>query len=445
MPNTEPSAHASNLTAHQPQTPVKIQAPNWCKDAVIYEINLRQFTQEGTFRAAEAHLPRLKQLGVSILWLMPIHPIGLKNRKGTLGSPYAVQDYFSLNSEFGNLDDMRHFVDIAHELGFHIIIDWVANHSAWDNVLVEQHPDWYAKNHEGDFTPTPWWDWDDIIDFDYSVPELRAYMARAMCYWLKETDIDGYRCDVAGFVPQDFWAQVREELCDIKPVFMLAEWEARDVHYDAFDMSYAWSWNEAMHGIALGKLPLSKLYKYYSWNEKTYPKASMRMTFVSNHDKNAWDGTQFEQFGEALECAVVLSVLGEGMPLIYNGQEAGNPKRLAFFERSPINWRTHNIGDLYTDLIALKKAHSALHNGQWGARMIPVKNSHADKVFSFVRQDEKSKVLVLLNFSGESLTVSLSSNIAFGRVTDWLSGERIELTNRCEFSLGAWEWQVFTS
>ncbi|GAC04635.1 MAG: alpha-amylase family glycosyl hydrolase [Paraglaciecola chathamensis] len=446
MPVIEPATGVStDVDLYQPQSLVSIQTPDWSKDAVIYEINLRQFTKEGTFRAAEAHLPRLKQLGVSILWLMPIHPIGNKNRKGSLGSPYAVRDYFSLNPEFGCVEDMRHFVDYAHELGLYVIIDWVANHSAWDNVLVEQHPHWYAKNHQGDFTPTPWWDWDDIIDFDYSQPELRAYMASAMRYWVNETDIDGYRCDVAGFVPQDFWALVRRQLDAIKPVFMLAEWEARDLHYNAFDMSYAWSWNEAMHGIAMGKLPLSKLYKYYSWNEKSFPKASMRMTFVSNHDKNAWDGTQFEQFGDALECAIVLSVLGEGMPLIYNGQEAGNPKRLAFFERDPIDWRGHRIGDLYTDLIALKKAHSALHNGQWGARMIPVTNSYPDKVFSFMRQDKASKVIVMLNLSGEQLPLSLTSNAVFGPVEDWHTGERIELTNKCEFNLAPWQWLVFTA
>jgi 1,4-alpha-glucan branching enzyme len=435
----------SDIDIYAPHSLVNIQAPDWCKDAVIYEINLRQFTLEGTFRAAEAHLPRLKDLGVSILWLMPIHPIGKKNRKGSLGSPYAVQDYFALNPEFGCVGDMRHFVNFAHELGLYVIIDWVANHSAWDNVLVEQYPHWYAKNHRGEFTPTPWWDWNDIIDFDYSQTELRAYMASAMRYWVNETDIDGYRCDVAGFVPQDFWAQVRMQLEAIKPIFMLAEWEARDLHYNAFDMSYAWSWNEAMHGIAMGKLPLSKLYKYYSWNEKSFPKASMRMTFVSNHDKNAWDGTQFEQFGDALECAIVLSVLGEGMPLIYNGQEAGNPKRLAFFERDPIDWRGHHIGDLYTDLIALKKAHSALHNGQWGARMIPVTNSHPDKVFSFMRQDKASKVIVMLNLSDEQLLLSLTPSGEFGLVEDWHTGERIELTSKCEFSLAPWQWLIYTA
>ncbi|MFT6896597.1 MAG: glycosidase [Paraglaciecola sp.] len=204
----------------------------------------------------------------------------------------------------------------------YVIIDWVANHSAWDNVLVDSHPHWYARDYKGDFRSTPWWDWSDIIDFDYNQPQLREYMTAAMCYWVQEADIDDFRCDVAGFVPNHLWRQVVEQ---IKPVFMLAEWEARDLYFDAFDMTYAWSWNETMYGIVRGDLPISKLFKYYAWNEKAFPKEAIPMTFVSNHDKNAWDGTQFEQFAQGLTTAIVLSVTGEGMPLVYNGQEAGNP------------------------------------------------------------------------------------------------------------------------
>ena len=188
-----------------PRPYVQLTHPEWAKSAAIYQMNLRQFTQEGTFRAAEKELPRLKQLGIGIIWLMPIHKIGALHRKGTLGSPYAVQDYYSVNPEFGTLDDLKHFVAAAHALGLHVILDWVGNHTAWDNVLVSQHPDWYARNWKGAFTPTPWWDWDDIIDLDYSKPALRQYMTEAMLYWVKTADVDGYRCDAAGFVPLDFW------------------------------------------------------------------------------------------------------------------------------------------------------------------------------------------------------------------------------------------------
>ena len=234
---------------YQPVPYVKIKHPEWSKNASIYQINTRQFTAEGTFRAAEQQLPRLKALGVEILWLMPINPIGQKNRKGTLGSPYAVQDYLKVNPELGSLDDLKHFVAAAHQQGMYVILDWVANHTAWDNVLVTEHPDWYARNWKGDFRPTPWWDWSDIIDLDYSQPGLRKYMTDALKYWVKTADIDGYRCDVAGFVPLDFWNNARKELDAIKPVFMLAEWEARDMHADAFDMTYAWTWYDVVREL----------------------------------------------------------------------------------------------------------------------------------------------------------------------------------------------------
>lgn len=224
---------------YYPKPYVQLTHPEWLKNATLYELNTRQFTPEGTFRAAEAHLPRLKALGVDVIWLMPINPIGVKNRKGTLGSPYSVRDYYGVNPEFGTLEDLKHFVTSAHALGMKVILDWVANHSAWDNVMVAEHPDWYERDYKGDLRPTPWWDWSDIIDLDYSKPALREYMTKAMAYWVRAADIDGFRCDVAGFVPVDFWENVRAELDAIKPVFMLAEWESRDLHARAFDATYA--------------------------------------------------------------------------------------------------------------------------------------------------------------------------------------------------------------
>jgi len=182
---------------------VKIQHPEWSKNATIYQINTRQFTPEGTFRAAENHLPRLKELGADILWLMPVQEIGVKNRKGSLGSPYSVKDYYHVNPEFGSLGDLKHFVNAAHAQGLHVILDWVANHTAWDNPLVTEHPEWYALDWKGDFRPTPWWDWPDIIDLDYGQEGVRKYMTEALKYWVIEADIDGYRCDVAGFLPTD--------------------------------------------------------------------------------------------------------------------------------------------------------------------------------------------------------------------------------------------------
>jgi glycosidase len=428
---------------YQPLEYVKITHPEWSKNAVLYQLNTRQFTEEGTFKSAQKQLPRLKELGADIIWLMPIHPIGVKNRKGTLGSPYSVKDYYSVNPEFGDLQDLKNFVDDAHKQGMHVILDWVANHTAWDNNWVEEHPDWYVKDYKGDFRPTPWWDWDDIIDLDYDNPEVRKNMTDALKYWVKEADIDGYRCDVAGFVPVDYWNNVRLELDAIKPVFMLAEWESRDLHAKAFDMTYAWSWNETVHKICTGKADVNGLYIYYSWNESAFPQNTMRMTFVSNHDKNAWEGTMWEQFGDGLESAIVLSVVGEGMPLIYNGQEAGNKKRLEFFEKDPIQWQEHYIGDLYKKLFALMKDNTALWHAKWGSTMIKVPNNAESEVFSFVRQNEKDKVFAVFNFSEKKKTVEFKESLYYGNYKEFISNESVELNKNTLIEMEPWAFRVY--
>ncbi|MFZ5610336.1 MAG: alpha-amylase family glycosyl hydrolase [Pseudomonadota bacterium] len=437
-----PAPDAATPSPYTPRPYVKIAHPAWSKHATLYQINTRQFTPEGTFKAAMAQLPRLKALGVEILWLMPIHPIGEKNRKGTLGSPYAVKDYYGVNPEFGTLDDLKAFVAQAHKLGMYVILDWVANHTAWDNPLTTLHPDWYARDWKGDLQPTPWWDWSDIIDLDYDNEDLRRYMTEAMKYWVREVGIDGYRCDVAGFVPLDFWNNARRELDAIKPVFMLAEWESRDLHAEAFDMTYAWSWNNAVHDIAMGKADVGALFNYYAGNEGAFPRAGMRMTYVSNHDQNAWEGTQFERFGEALEAAIVLSMVGEGTPLVYNGQEAGNEKRLAFFEKDPILWREHPIGGLYQKLIALKKANSALWNAPWGAAMIKVANSAPAQVFSFVRRNEKDRVFVVINFSSKPQTVSFEDGPHHGRYVDFATAKTVTIDGDTTMDLAPWRYRL---
>ena len=425
-----------------PEPYVKLSHPQWTRDAAIYQLNVRQFSAAGTFAAAEAELPRIAALGARIIWLMPIHEIGQKNRKGSLGSPYSVRDYYSVNPEFGTEADFASFVDRAHELGLFVILDWVANHTAWDNDLVTTHPDWYERDWNGEFMPTPWWDWSDIIDLDYDVPELRQYMRDAMAYWVREFGVDGFRCDVAGYVPLDFWEDVRRELAEIRPVFMLGEWEARDLHARAFDATYAWSWYNAVHEVAMGRADTGALFGYYSANESAWPADAMRMTHVSNHDKNSWEGTQFEAFGDALAAAIVLSVVGEGIPLIYNGQEAGNEKRLEFFERDPIRWREHPIGELYRRLFALKRAESALWNGAWGARMIPVDNTAPSKVLSFVRQNERSRVLAVINFSADPATVRLTTGVASGDYRDAFDGSSLVVDAGTEFTLDAWSYRV---
>ena len=434
-----------NLQNYLPDPYVKIEHPAWSRSASIYQINTRQFTTEGTFRAAEEHLPRLLDLGVDILWLMPVNPIGKVNRKGSLGSPYAVRDYYGVNPELGTLADLQHFLDAAHDAGFHVILDWVANHTAWDNTLVAEHPEWYARDWKGDFRPTPWWDWSDIIDLNYDLPEVRRYMTEAMKYWIRDVGFDGFRCDVAGFVPTDFWNTVRRELDAIKPVFMLAEWESRDLHARAFDMTYAWGWFDSVSRLCRGEVDLGALFVYYSWNEKAYPRDAMRMTFVTNHDKNAWDGTEYELFGAGVNAAIVLSTMGEGMPLIYNGQEAGNPRRLAFFDRDPIEWGEHPNGALYRNLLRLRKRNTALHNGAWGARMIHVPNDHAERVLSFVRENNTDKVFVVINFSNERRSVTHKETLFVGSYRDYLGGSDVDLQPDSVIDLPAWGYKVFTA
>lgn len=435
---------SGDLARYQPQPYVRLTNPDWSKDAVLYQLNLRQFSPEGTLAAAAKQLPRIKALGADIVWLMPINPIGVKNRKGTLGSPYAVRDYLAVNPEFGTLDDLKRFVDRAHELGMYVILDWVANHSAWDNVLVAQHPEWYERDWKGEFHPSSWWDWSDIIEFDYSQPGLRKYMTDAMKYWVKEAGIDGYRCDVAGYVPTDFWNNARRELDAIKPVFMLAEWETAEMHAQAFDATYAWQWNQAAHNATAGGKGIPPLRTYYSQQDNAWPREAMRMMYITNHDVNSWEGTEDEMFGPGLEAATVLSVVSAGIPLIYNGQEAGNPKQLEFFEKDPIAWKEHPRGDLYRRLFALKKANTALWNGKWGARMVDVPSSAPEHVLSFVRQDEQNKVFALFNFSQQKRRVTFDNALPLGRYTDFATGAAFELRAGDAVELPAWGYKVLT-
>ncbi len=423
---------------------IELTNPAWSRDAILYQINTRQFTPEGTFRAAQAQLPRLKQLGVDILWLMPIHPIGVENRKGTLGSPYSVRDYYEVNPEFGTKEDFKAFVDAAHAQGFHVILDWVANHTAWDNPLRTQHPDWYERTWNGNFRPTTWWDWSDIIDLDYSKPEVREYMTGALAYWVREYGVDGYRADVAGMVPVDFWDNARRELDAIRPVFMLAEWEYPELHRRAFDASYAWGWETAMHQIGTGKADVGALFYWHSWDDGAWPHGAMRMLFTSNHDKNSWEGTEYELFGPALDNVTVLTFVSDGIPLIYNGQEAGNARRLQFFERDPIVWPAaeHPNAAMYRRLIAFRDANRALHNGQWGAPMVPVVNTAHPRVFTFVRERDGNKIFGIFNFSAEPQEVGFTDGPFAGRYTDYRNGTAVTVEANTRLTIPAWGHRV---
>ncbi|MCR9194084.1 MAG: alpha-amylase family glycosyl hydrolase [Hyphomonas sp.] len=434
----------AEATRYAPTPYVEIDHPDWADDAVIYQINTRQFTPEGTFKAAQEHLPRLRDLGVDILWLMPIHPIGEVNRKGSLGSPYAVKDYFGVNPEFGTEEDFRSFVDAAHAQGFKVILDWVANHTAWDNPMVTENPDWYETDWKGDFHPTPWTDWADIIDLDYSNPELRAYKTSALKYWVEEYDIDGYRCDVAGFVPIDFWETARAELNQIKPVFMLAEWQQRDLHRKAFDATYAWAWKEAAQRIAKGQSDAGDLRGYLSEQISTWPLDAYRMLYTENHDQNAWDGSTGAIYGDAYHAMLTLSFVTEGIPLIHNGQEVGNQNQLEFFERDPIDWGSldHPDGELIKRLIRIKSENAALHNGAAGGRIIPVSTDNPSQVLSFSREKDGNQVLVFFNLSGAPADFRITDGPAAGAWTDALTGDNDTISLGAGRTLAPWQGVV---
>jgi glycosidase len=425
----------------EPKPYVKVQHPEWSRDAVVYQINTRQFTEEGTFQAAREHLPRLEALGVDILWLMPVHPIGEDRRKGMLGSPYSVRDYYGVNPEFGTHDDLRAFIDDAHARGMHVILDWVANHTAWDNPLRTAHPEWYETDAEGENEHTPYTDWEDIVDLDYSEPTLRAYMTEVMRWWVDEMGVDGFRADVAGFVPLGFWETLRTELDAVKPVFMLAEWDTRDLHARAFDATYAWTWKDAMQASARGG-GAGPIRGYYYVHANAWPEDAYRLLYTSNHDQNAWDGPAPEIYGDAYEAMIALSFTAEGLPMIYNGQEAGLDRKLAFFEKDEIEWRDDLKADLFAELIALRTEEEALHSGTAGARLEPVPNTDEARVFSFARLKDGNGVLAVFNLSDAPVEVTLGGSFHQGAYMDWRTGEAVAVGAGHDVALPAWGYAI---
>lgn len=327
-------------------------------------------------------------------------------------------------------------------MGMYVILDWVANHSAWDNELAKVHPDWYSKSPEGNFQPTPWYDWDDVIDFDYNVPALRKYMTGALKYWVKEADIDGYRCDVAGFIPVDFWDNVRAELDAIKPVFMLAEWESRDLYKKAFDMTYSWTLWDKMKDATVNKKGIGGLVEYMAHDVGAVPPDAFRMTFTENHDKNSWEGNQFSNFGEGLPACMVLCAVINGMPMVYGGQEAGLSRSLKFFDKDLIEWKQHPFYDLYKRLFTLKHSNHALWNGAWGGEMVRIYNDKMDRVISFSREKDGDKVIPIINFSDQPVTVKLHSIYHKGIYKDYFTGKQYEWKGDDEMTVGAWGYLV---
>lgn len=416
--------------------------PEWSYNKSIYEVNVRQYSTEGTFKAVQDDLHRLKELGVGILWLMPIHPIGEVNRKGSLGSYYAVKDYFDVNPEFGTKEDFRNLVNAAHAMGFHVILDWVANHTAWDNPIATTNPEFFEKNENGDFTPPRGTDWDDVIQLDYTNQNLHEYMISALEYWVREFNVDGYRCDVADMVPVEFWNKARVRLDAIKPVFMLAEAENPEHHTKAFDMSYGWDMHHTFNRIANGEYKPSRIDSLLSIDSGKFPDNAFRMQFTSNHDENSWNGTVFERLGHGAEVFAVISATIPGMPLIYNGQEAGLDKRLLFFERDPIEWKDHRFFEVYSALNQLKLTNQALFNGERGGEYSTLETDN-ESLFAFSRTNGTDRVVVVSNLTNESTTATIVTSTVSGNYSEFMTNSEIVLGDTMEVELGPWDYLLY--
>ena len=368
--------------------------PDWTYDAVVYEMNVRQYTPEGTFAAAQKELPRLQELGIDILWLMPIHPIGVEGRKGTLGSYYAIKDYCAINPEFGTMADFEAFLAEAHRLGLRVVIDCVANHTSPDAVwTTERAPEWYERDAEGKTTYTA--DWSDTANLNYENKDVWKGMADAMRFWM-EKGIDGFRCDMACEVPLKFWQETIAGLrADYPEMYMLAEGEEPKLHsLSGFNSSYAWELHHMLNAIARGEKNIPELLEYIAKDAERQPADAFRLMFTSNHDENSWAGTEFERMGEAAKLMAVLTfTLPSGQPLIYTGQEMGWNHRFQFFEKDPIPaWEKNEYFDFYKELIAIRHANPALAAGDKGGKFEVV--SAEDSVLVFTRTLPENKVTV---------------------------------------------------
>jgi len=414
LASADPAVTAADHTA--------VQHVPWSRNAVIYELNVRQYTPEGTLKAVIPELPKIRALGTDILWVMPIQPIGVKERKGTLGSYYSVRDYTAVNPEFGTLVDFKALVDAAHGLGMKVILDWVANHTALDHPWVTEHPDWYQKDKAGQITGYHYVgddgseeNWSDVAGLDYRSPALRKAMIDALRFWVADVGLDGFRCDVAMRVPEDFWFTARTQLDQIKPLFWLAEAETPALMQRAFDMGYDWELGNAFTAIGRGRRSAASLGALLTHPPKAFPADAYQMLFVSNHDFNSWHGSDVELYGPFVDALTVLTYTLPGMPLIYSGQEAINTRRLEFFERDPIRFKDRSRAPLYTKLSAFKHAHPALAAGDAGGTLeiLATKN---DDLFAFRRVKGNDVITVVVNLSYHAVSVPSTAGLGGGRL-----------------------------
>ncbi|WP_234110910.1 alpha-amylase family glycosyl hydrolase [Chryseobacterium sp. R2A-55] len=422
----------------------KMEAPSeWKRHTNIYEVNIRQYTKEGTFRAFEKEMPRLKAMGVETLWFMPITPIATEKMKGTLGSPYAAADYTSINPEFGTMEDFKHLVDEAHQLGFKVIIDWVANHTGWNHVWTKTNPEFYLHDPDGNFHIAS--GMEDIIELDYSNQNMRNAMIEAMKFWVRETNIDGFRCDLASWVEVDFWQEARPKVEALKPLFWLGEFdELENPEYGkVFDASYSWTWMHKTENYYKNNLPLQEL-KDLLMKYSAIGDHSMRAWFTTNHDENSWNGTEYEKYGVIAKPLAVFSATWNGVPLIYSGQELPNLKRLEFFEKDAINWTgNYQLADFYRTLFSLKSSNPALRGGDPNVTTYFLNNSANDKILAFLRKNGNDEVLVVLNMSKDAVDFSIEDGNVGGTFKNLFDKTSRDFSSGKSFSMKAGDYAVF--
>ena len=420
--------------------------PEWSYSAVLYEMNIRQFTAEGTFRAASERLPFLRSIGIDAIWLMPIYPIGVEDRKGSLGSYYSISDYKGVNPEFGSEVDLRDFITKAHALGIKILFDWVANHTARDARWISERPlDWYERDSEGR-AKVPW-DWSDTAKLNYTNKEVWRGQIDAMRYWVEQFGIDGFRCDMAMLVPIEFWQEASAELHAIKSdIFMLAEAEEDNLFEGAFNMSYQWNIHHIMCDIAKGARRVWDMRNAMYAERQRYPREAMRLSFTSNHDENSWSGSEQSRFGRALEVMTAMTFLMPStMPLIYTGQEVGYDHSFAFFDCDPIPadmYKECYATELYRRLSDLKHSQRALDAGERGGDVIEIENNAKDCMMTFVREVAGSRVVAIVNLSPYTIHADFRTGIYAGKYRDAISGERVVLDDHVERDIAPWHYQI---
>ena len=417
--------------------------PAWVDNGVIYEINVRQYSKAGNLAGVTSDLARLKTLGVDILWLMPIYPIGEANRKGPLGSYYSVKDYTAVNPEFGTEADFRQLVTTAHAQGMRVILDWVGNHTAWDNPLAKQHPDFYVHDAKGTFEPPAGTDWSDVIQLDFTNPGVLDYEYQAMAHWVKDFGVDGFRCDFATGVPTKFWDELTARLRQVRSdLFLLAESELPQEQLHAFNASYGWDMAHTFEAIAQGRSSASGIDDSLARTRVTFPAGAVLIRYTSNHDENSWNGTEFERFGGGTATFAVLSFVMDGIPLIYDGQESALNRRLKFFEHDPITWGDYSLTTFYHTLCDLRHRDPALRTGASMRRIATTKN---ESVYAMLREAEGHRVVAFLNLTARDTKADAYDPALVGHWRDVFTGTQTTLTATPNLELKAWEYRVLVS